>query len=51
VKKSDAGTFHDAGAIDVSIACYDPGSDKHAQNALIAKVRLGNVCGKRTSSS
>lgn len=51
VKKSDAGTFHDAGAFDVSIACYDPGSDKHAQNALIAKVRLGNVCGKRTSSS
>ena len=51
VKKSEAGTFHDAGAFDVSIACYDPESDKHAQNALIAKVRLGKVCGKRTSSS
>jgi hypothetical protein len=49
VKQSEAGTFHDAGAFDVSKPCYDAASDKHAQNALISKVRLGNVCGRRSS--
>jgi hypothetical protein len=49
VKQSEAGAFHDAGAFDVSKPCYDVASDKHAQNALISKVRLGNVCGRRSS--
>jgi hypothetical protein len=50
VKDSEAGTFHDNGAFDASVACYDPASEIHKKNALISKQRLAKICAKQSSS-
>ncbi|MBT5391352.1 MAG: hypothetical protein HOL22_03290 [Euryarchaeota archaeon] len=51
VKESESGEFHDNGAFDMSTTCGEQLNESQEQNALIAKFRLGRVCGKRSSSS
>jgi len=51
VEESASGEFQDNGAFDMSQLCGDLLDESQEQNALIAKFRLGRVCGKRFSSS
>jgi len=51
VTESASGVFQDNGAFDMSQLCGDLLNESQEQNALIAKFRLGRVCGKRFSSS
>ena len=51
VNESASGEFRDNGAFDMSQLCGDLLNESQEQNALIAKFRLGRVCGKRFSSS
>lgn len=51
VTESASGEFQDNGAFDMSQLCGDLLNESQEQNALIAKFRLGRVCGKRFSSS
>ena len=50
VKESASGEFHDNGAFDMSQTCGELLGESHEQNALIAKFRLGRVCGKQSYS-
>ena len=50
VKESASGKFHDNGAFDMSQTCGELLGESHEQNALIAKFRLGRVCGKQSYS-
>lgn len=49
--ESASGEFQDNGAFDMSQLCGDLLNESQEQSALIAKFRLGRVCGKRFSSS
>ena len=51
VKESASGKFQGNGAFDMSQTCEELLIEPHEQNALIAKFRLGKVCGKRFSLS
>jgi hypothetical protein len=51
VKESASGKFQGNGAFDMSQTCRELLNESHEQNALIAKFRLGRVCGKRFSLS
>jgi hypothetical protein len=48
VADSASGEFQDNGAFDMSQTCKELLNESHEQNALIAKFRLGRVCGKRS---
>ena len=45
---SASGEFQDNGAFDMSQTCGELLDESHEQNALIAKFRLGRICGKRS---
>ena len=48
VANSASGDFQDNGAFDMSQTCQELLNESHKQNALIAKFRLGRLCGKRS---
>ena len=48
VAESASGEFQDNGAFAMSQTCKELLSESHKQNALIAKFRLGRVCGNRS---
>ena len=51
VKQSESGELQDNGAFDMKQTCKELLNETQKQNALIAKSRLGSVCGKRPTSS
>ena len=48
VAESASGEFQDNGAFDMSQTCKELLNESHEQNALIAKFRLGRLCGNRS---